>query len=82
MRPKLDKVHPVNVDLKSVFPFVKNLAAKSLKPDPTNEPQSSKLRQKQLDQLARAVLLDVHFSVEESYPTPHIHEQKTTSNYV
>ena len=22
------------------------------------------------------------FSVEGSYPTPHIHEQKTTSNYI
>ena len=61
-RPQLNRVHTVNVNAADIPSFVQNFAGKSLKFIPVVKPQSFSSCKDQIQRLARAMALDVHFA--------------------
>ena len=59
-RPQLIRVHTINVNTADIF--VQNFAGKSLKFIPVVKPQSFSCCRDQIQRLARALTLDIHFA--------------------
>ena len=59
-RPQLIRVHTINVNTADIF--VQNFAGKSLKFIPVVKPQSFSCCRDQIQRLARALALDIHFA--------------------
>ena len=61
-RLQLNRVHTVNVSTVDIEGFVQNFAGKSLKFIPVAKPQSFSCCRDQIQRLARALALDIHFA--------------------
>ena len=61
-RPRLSRVHTVNVNAADIPGFVQNFAGKSLKFIPVVKPQSFSSCRDQIQRLARALALDIHYA--------------------
>ena len=61
-KPQLNRVHTVNVNTADIPGFVQNFAGKSLKFIPVVKPQSFSCCRDQIQRLARALALDIHFA--------------------
>ena len=61
-RPQLNRVHTASVNTADIPGFVQNFAGKSLKFIPVVKPQSFSYCRDQIQRLARALALDIHFA--------------------
>ena len=61
-RPQLNRVHTVNVNTADIPGFVQNFAGKSPKFIPVVKPQSFSCCRDQIQRLARALAVDIHFA--------------------
>ena len=61
-RPQLNRVHTVNVNTADIPGFVQNFAGKSLQFIPVVKPQSFSCCCDQVQRLARALALDIHYA--------------------